>query len=111
MQGVFPMNGEILIQNVFNLFVIAIIIEAAVMAIFQMSAMKDLESSLPFQTARDALILILAAVLCYKVPILTLFKGTGIKLPYILDTVVSALVLTRMTFFIRDFFSRIKIER
>ncbi len=105
------MNGELLVQNVFNLFIIAIIIEAAVMAIFQISAMKDLETTTPFQTARDALILILAAVLCYKVPLLTLFKGTGIKLPYLLDTAVSALVLTRMTYFIRDFFSRIKIER
>ncbi len=105
------MNGEILVQNVFNLFVIAIIIEAAVMAVFQISAMRDLESTKPFQTARDALILILAAVLCYKVQILTLFRGTGIKLPYILDTVISALVLTRMTYFIRDFFSRIKLEQ
>jgi len=104
------MNGEILVQNVFNLFIFALIIEAAIMAIFSMSALKEMSSSMQFQTARDSLILILAFVLAYMIPILTLFKGTGIKLPYILDTVVSALVLTRMTYFIRDFFSRIKVE-
>lgn len=104
------MNGEILVQNVFNLFIFALIIEAAIMAIFHMSALKEMSSSMQFQTARDSLILILAFILAYMIPILTLFKGTGIKLPYILDTVVSALVLTRMTYFIRDFFSRIKVE-
>ncbi|HOO70968.1 MAG TPA: hypothetical protein PK926_04325 [Spirochaetota bacterium] len=104
------MNGEVLIQNVFNLFIVAIILEASIMAIFSLTAFKRLESTQPLQMARDALILILAAVLCYKVDILTLFRGTGIKLPYILDTVISALVLTRMTNFISDFLSRIRIS-
>jgi len=104
------MNGEVLIQNVFNLFVIAIILESSIMAIFSMTALKEFDQSKPVETARDALILILAFVLCYKVTLLTIFRGTGIKLPYILDTVISALVLTRMTNFIKDFFSRIKLS-
>jgi hypothetical protein len=102
------MNGEVLLQNVFNLFIVAIILEASIMAIFSLSAMKRLESTQPLQMARDTLVLILAAVLCYKVEILTLFKGTGIKLPFVLDTIISALVLTRMTNLISSFLSRIR---
>ncbi len=104
------MKGEILIQNVFNLFVVAIILEASIMAIFSMTALKDITNSKPVEAARDALILILAGVLCYKVKLLTVFGGTGINLPFILDTVISALVLTRMTNFIKDFFQKIKIS-
>jgi hypothetical protein len=105
------MNGEILIQNVFNLFIIAIILEASIMAVFSITALQDVEESTPVAAARDGLIIILAFVLCYKVNILTIFKGTGIKLPYILDTIISALVLTRMTNLIRDFFKKIKTEK
>jgi len=105
------MNGEILVQNVFNLFVIGIIIEAAVMSIFTLTPLKSMEDTTPVASARDALILILAFILCYKVNILTLFKGTGIKLPYLLDTIISALVLSRMTMLIKDFFSKLKYEK
>ena len=104
------MNGEMLIQNVFNLFIVAIILEASVMAVFSMTVLKGASSKKPVQIARDTLILILAFVLCYKVRMLTLFKGTGIKLPVYLDMAISALVLTRMANFIREFFSRIRIE-
>ncbi|PKL35135.1 MAG: hypothetical protein CVV44_23215 [Spirochaetae bacterium HGW-Spirochaetae-1] len=104
------MNGEVLVQNVFNLFIVAIILESSIMALFSMSALKDISNSKPVEIARDSLILILALVLCYKVELLTLFRGTGIKLPLILDTAISALVLTRMTNFLKDFFSRIRLE-
>ncbi len=110
LNGEYKMNGEILIQNVFNLFIIAIILEASIMAIFSLTALRDLSEMKPVEAARDALILILAFVMCYKVDILTLFRGTGIKLPYILDTVISALVLTRMANLIKNFFARIKIQ-
>ena len=102
------MNGETLLQNVFNLFIMAIILEASVMAIFSLSTLKNLSSSRAFETTRDVIILILAFILCYKVSILTIFRGTGIKLPYILDTVISALVLTRMTNIIKSFLLKLK---
>jgi len=105
------MKGEILIQNIFNLFIIAIILEASIMAIFSMSALREISESRPVEMARDALILILSFVLCYKVSILTVFGGTGIKLHYLLDTAISALVLMRMTNFIRDFFERIRFSK
>jgi len=102
------MNGEMLLQNVFNLFIIAIILEASIMAIFTTSILRSLGSSMPVATVRDVLILFLAFVLCYKVSMLTLFRGTGIKLPYLLDTVISALVLARMTNLVREFLGRLK---
>ena len=102
------MNGEVLIQNVFNLFIIAIILEASVMAIFSMSMLRNLSDNKAIEMTRDVIILILAFVLCYKVNLLTIFRGTGIKLPHILDTVISALVLTRMTNIIKTFLLKIK---
>ncbi len=102
------MNGEMMLQNVFYLFIIAIILEASVMAVFSMSVMKKLSDRTPVEAARDALILILAFVLCYKVKLLTIFRGTGIKLPYLLDTLISGLVLARMTYFIREYLSKFK---
>ncbi len=70
--------------------------------------MKKLSDRTPVEAARDALILILAFVLCYKVKLLTIFRGTGIKLPYLLDTLISGLVLARMTYFIREYLAKFK---
>ena len=104
------MNGEILFQNVFTLFIIAIILESSIMALFTTSILKSMSSNISVATVRDVLIIVLAFVLCYKVQMFTLFRGTGIKLPYLLDTVVSALVLARMTNLIREFLGRMKQE-
>jgi hypothetical protein len=102
------MKFEILIQNVFILFIIAIIMESCVMAIFSLTALKDLSESRPAQVARDTIVVILALILCYKVSILSLFTGTGIKLHHYLDTAISALVLVRLTNLIGDFFNRLR---
>ncbi len=102
------MKWEILIQNVFNFLIIAIVIEMSIMAIFSMTALKEMGNSRPVQMARDTIVVLLALVLCYKVDILSLFLGTGVKLHQILDTVISALVLTRLTNLVRDFFSKFK---
>ncbi|MCU0847997.1 MAG: hypothetical protein MUD12_08945 [Spirochaetes bacterium] len=103
------MKGEVFIQNIFNLFIIAIILEASIMAVFSMAALKDLTENRALQGARDAIILILSLVLCYKVEILNIFVNTGVRLPHILDTIISALVLMRLTTLIRDFFHKIKM--
>jgi hypothetical protein len=102
------MNGDVLIQNVINIFIISIILEAAVMAVFSMSALRDLDSSRPIEATRDAIIIIVAFFLCYKVDILRIFRGTGIAVPHILDVIISALVLTRMSNFIRQVMTRFK---
>lgn len=102
------MNGDVLIQNILNIFVISIIIESAVMAIFSMSSLKEIEANRPFEATRDALIIIIAFFLCYKVDLLRIFRGTKINVPRILDIIISALVLTRMANFVRQMMARLK---
>ena len=102
------MKGEILLQNVVNLFIIAIILEAAIMAIFSIDALKDLGASRAVDASRDAIIILVSLFICYKVGALRIFKGTEIRLPLVLDTVISALVLARLTNFVRTITSRFK---
>ncbi len=102
------MKFEILIQNVFILLVIAVIMESCVMAIFSLTALKDTSETRPVQIARDTIIVLLAVVLCYKVAIFSLFRGTGIELHKYLDTAISALMLVRLTNLIGDFFNRLR---
>lgn len=104
------MNAEVLIQNVFNLFIIAIILEASIMAIFSMSAMKDISDMRPITATRDMVILLVSFFICYKVDMLSVFRGSGVKLPMLLDTLISALVLMRMTNFIREFLGRMRFS-
>ncbi|MBN2402916.1 MAG: hypothetical protein JXN64_11010 [Spirochaetes bacterium] len=102
------MKGEILLQNIVNLFIISIVLNAAVMAIFSISTLKKLSSLRSVEATRDLIVILLSLFICYKVDILRIFKGTGINIPFILDTILSALVLTTMINFIRQFMSRLK---
>ncbi len=102
------MKFEVLIQNVFILFIIAIIMESCVMAIFSLTALKEMSETRPAQVARDTIVIILALVLCYKVELLSLFSGTGIKLNHYMNTVISALVLVRLTNLVGDFFNKLR---
>lgn len=102
------MKFEMLIQNVFILLVISLILESCVMAIFSMTALKDISESRPVQVARDLIVILLALVLCFKVDLLSLFAGTGIHLHKYLDTAISALVLVRLTNLISDFFNKLR---
>jgi len=104
------MKGEILLQNVFYLFIIAIILEASVMAIFSISAVKKFSNKTSIETVRDLLIMAFSFIICYKEKIFTLFHESGIKLPFLLDIIISSLVLARMTFFIREFLAKLKHE-
>lgn len=105
------MKGEILLQNVVNLFIISIVLNAAVMAIFSMSTLKGMSSSRPFEATRDMLVVLLSLFLCYKVEALRVFKGTGVNLPYIADIIISALVLASMINFVRQFMGRFRQDR
>jgi hypothetical protein len=104
------MNGDILIQNLINIFIISIILEAAVMAIFSMSALKGMNTNRAIESTRDAIIILVSFFLCFKVPSLRVFIRTGLEIPSILDIVISGLVLTRMTMFIRTMMARFKGE-
>src|SRR5512136_1014295 len=102
------MKGEVLLMNIVNLFIISIVLNMAVMAIFSISSLKKLSSSRSFEASRDLIVILLSLFICYKVDILRIFKGTGINIPFLLDVVVSALVLATMMNFIRQFLSRLK---
>ena len=102
------MKFEILIQNVFILFVIAIIIESCAMAIFSLTALKDISENRTVQITRDTFVVVLALLLCYKVELLSLFAGTGIKLHKYIDTAISALMLVGLTNVVNGFFSKMR---
>lgn len=104
------MNVEVIVQNILNLLVIAIIMEAAIMALFSMSSMQDIGSKRPVEATRDGIIIIASFILCYKVDILRVFVNSGLRLPVLIDIIISALVLTRLTNFVRAFMSRFKKE-
>lgn len=104
------MNGEVLITNIFNLFIVAIILEASVMALFTMAFLQRISHKAAVESVRDIMVLLIAVALCYQVEMLKVFTKTGIKVPPMLDVVISALVLTRMTKLIMAFFSKIKYE-
>jgi hypothetical protein len=107
---VFTMNGEVLIQNIFSIFVIAIILEAAIMAVFTLSAFKGLDRNRAIEATRDGIIILIAFFICYKIEVLRIFRGTGINMPWVLDVVISGLVLARMTNFVRQVMARFKSE-
>ena len=96
------------LQNLFNLFIFALIIEIATMAIFSMNAIKEFAESRPVTIARDVIVLMLAVYLCYKVTQFNLLRNTGIGLNRYLTTTISALVLFGMTNLIRNFFSNVR---
>ena len=102
------MKFDILIQNVFILFVIAIIIESCAMAIFSLTALKDTADSRPVLVARDTFVVILALLLCYKVELLSLFTGTGIHVHKYIDTAISALMLVGLTNVVNGFFGKMR---
>ncbi len=104
------MNGDVLIQNLINIFIIAIILEAAVMAVFSMSSFRNMDTNRAFESTRDAVIIIVSFLLCYKVTSLRVFIRTGLNIPQIMDVVISSLVLTRMTMFVRTMMARFKHE-
>jgi hypothetical protein len=102
------MRGDILFQNVFVLFILAIILESSVMAILTITALKKFSESDIGKTIRDVVILLLALFVCWKVRLITLFGGTGINVPAWFDTIISGLVVSRIANLIRDLVERIK---
>ncbi len=102
------MKPEILLQNIVNLFIISIVLYAAVTAIFSMSAIKRMPAMRSLDATRDVIIILMSLFLCYRVDVLRLFKGTGLNIPLILDVILSSLVLAAMVNFIRNFMTRLR---
>jgi hypothetical protein len=108
------MKGDILFQNIFTLFLIAIILECSISAFFSISLMENFRESTVGKSVREIVILLLAFFICWKVKKLTLFGGTGItigadlKIHDLFDSLIAALVVSRIAFFIRDLANKIK---
>ena len=102
------MKIDILIQNLFNLLIFALLIEIAFMGIFSMSLTKNYANLRPIIIARDVIILVLAVFLCYNYSQFNVLRKTGISLNKILNTVISALVLFGMTNLVKNFFSNVR---
>jgi DNA integrity scanning protein DisA with diadenylate cyclase activity len=95
------MRLDVLIQNMFYLFVLAIVLEVAIMAVFSMTLLRDVSENRSVKIARDVIVIILAWMICYKSNLFNIFTGTGINLVgarwYRLDVIISALVLAGFT--------------
>jgi hypothetical protein len=106
------MKLDVLIQNLFYLFIFAIVLEVAIMAVFSMTALKDISENRPIKIARDFVVITLAWLICYKSNLLNLFKDTGITLIgerwYRLDVIISALVMAGFTNIVSSIFEKMK---
>src|SRR4030042_4582128 len=104
------MKLDVLIQNVFYLFIFAIVLQVAVMAVFSMTALRDISENRPVKIARDLIVIVIAWLICYKSNLLNLFRDTGITLVgerwYRLDVIISALVLGGFTHVGSEIFER-----
>ncbi|OHD70071.1 MAG: hypothetical protein A2W19_04560 [Spirochaetes bacterium RBG_16_49_21] len=106
------MKLDVLIQNVFYLFIFAVVLEVAIMAVFSMTILRDISENRSVKIARDIIILLLAWMICYKSNLFNLFTNTGIILVgqrwYRLDVIISALVLAGFTNMVSQLFDRIR---
>ncbi|OHD64222.1 MAG: hypothetical protein A2176_01160 [Spirochaetes bacterium RBG_13_51_14] len=106
------MKLDVLIQNVFYLFIFAIVLQVAVMAVFSMTALRDISENRPVKIARDLIVIVIAWLICYKSNLLNLFRDTGITLVgerwYRLDVIISALVMAGFTNVASQIFERMR---
>ncbi len=103
------MKVDILVQNLLNLFLIAAVLQVSAMAIFSMKLLKDVLGNRPMDTVRDLVILAVAFFLCYKSKDLTVFRRTGIAITPIIDTIIAALVVTRIANVEEGLLSKIRL--
>jgi hypothetical protein len=102
------MRAEIFLQNIINILLVAIVLQVAVMSVFSLKIIKDIAGR-PLDSAKDIIILLISLYLCWKVPFLTVFRGTGLAVPHIFDMVMCALMLSRFVAFVDSFFQRLKL--
>ena len=102
------MKADILLNALLNMLMFSFIIEGAVASIFSITAMRVIETKRAVQTSREAITFIVCACAVFYVEPLRLFKAAGITFPMIGDIIVSAMVLMRLTGFIRDLFNKIR---
>jgi hypothetical protein len=102
------MKSDALLQAIINMLLFALLVEGAVSAVFSISAMRSIENKRVVQTTREALTFLVAVLFVYSLDSLKLFKAGGLKFPNIGDIIISSLVLTRLSGFIRDLMNRVR---
>ncbi len=73
-----------------------------------MSSLREVGAKSLSLRPGDGIIIIVSFLLCYKVEVLSVFRKTGMTLPNLIDVLISALVLARMTNFVNNFMSRMR---
>ena len=104
------MKSDIIISNIFSLFVIAIIVETAVSALFSITAVKEHERKTLMKSMREAITFLTAFLFCFVVPEIRIFRESGIPITGMADTIISALLIARMSDIVRGLISKLKGE-
>ncbi len=105
------MKGDILFNNLFNIFIVSLIVEAAVMAVFSLAAFKYASNKKPIEISRDFFVLIVSVFICFNVSAISLFNKTGLNVPHPFDLAITSLVMVRLANLVRDFFASIRFEK
>ncbi len=104
------MKSSVIISNIFSLFVVAIVIETAVSAFFSITAVKEHERKVLMKSMREAITFLAAFFFCFVVPEIRIFKESGIKITGMADTIISALLIARMSDIVSGLISKLKGE-
>ena len=104
------MKGEIIVSNLFNILIMAIVLETCISAFFSVTALKEQERKMVIKTMREALTYLVAFLICFSIPQLRTFAKSGLKLGAKVDLVITTLLLGRLCGFIKELVYKIKGE-
>jgi hypothetical protein len=102
------MKSSILLANFANIFLMAVVVEIALAAVFSITAVKDYENKTPVKITKEVVTFLVCFFVCWFFPVLRLFLGTDLGIKPVPDIVITSLVLTRLTGVIRDIFVRLR---
>ncbi len=102
------MKTEILIGNMIQIFFLGVVLSASISAIFSITAIKSIDRTRVVDTTREVLTFLAAFFICYFLPKIRIFGGTGVKLAPTADLIITSLVLTKFADFVKDLFLRVK---
>lgn len=100
------MNGMVILQNMILLFILGIVFESAISAIFSITAIKSARGKVIVRSSKEALLYLTVFVVCFFLPDARILKNSGINVPMILDYILSSLVTARFSMLAGDIFSR-----
>jgi hypothetical protein len=102
------MKSELLLQGLINMLLLSVVVEGAVAAVFSITAVRTIETKRVVQTSREVITFLVCVLFVYTVEPLRLLKASGINFPVIGDIIISSMVLSRLSGFIRDLMNRVR---